>query len=353
MTDLIRSAALTHYAEVAQSVGLNPAEMLRKVGLPQTTLKGADLGIAVSGARQLLEVSAAAAGIDDFGLRLAERSGLPILGPVALVVREQPTVGAAMDALARYVHISSETLRLRIERQGPVVRVVRTLTGRPGPAPQSAQFAIGIGCRILSAFLGDMWRPLEIQFSHPAPRDRASYRRFFGCTVTFDADADVILCPAADFERPIATADAAIARYAENFLKTIAARPAAMDDKVRELIAALLPTGLCSIERIAEHLLCDRRTIHRRLALCGTTFSELVDTERTDLVVRLLGDRNRPLPEVAELLGFSAQSAMARWFRGKFGCSMRQWRAGVRPVLPAEVKQMLDAGRARAGDLQG
>jgi AraC-like DNA-binding protein len=35
------------------------------------------------------------------------------------------------------------------------------------------------------------------------------------------------------------------------------------------------------------------------------------------------------------LLGFSAQSAMARWFRGRFGCSISQWRAddGQRAAL--------------------
>jgi AraC-like DNA-binding protein len=32
-------------------------------------------------------------------------------------------------------------------------------------------------------------------------------------------------------------------------------------------------------------------------------------------------------------LGFSAQSAMARWFRGRFGCTITEWRKGVRPPL--------------------
>jgi AraC-like DNA-binding protein len=30
------------------------------------------------------------------------------------------------------------------------------------------------------------------------------------------------------------------------------------------------------------------------------------------------------------LLGFSAQSVMARWFRARFGCSISQWRSGDR-----------------------
>ena len=46
--------------------------------------------------------------------------------------------------------------------------------------------------------------------------------------------------------------------------------------------------------------------------------------------MRLVEDGNRPLKEIAGLLGFSAQSALARWFRGRFGCSITDWRGGGR-----------------------
>ena len=36
--------------------------------------------------------------------------------------------------------------------------------------------------------------------------------------------------------------------------------------KVRELIWMMLSSGNCSVERVAEHLGVDRRTVHRRLA---------------------------------------------------------------------------------------
>ena len=46
--------------------------------------------------------------------------------------------------------------------------------------------------------------------------------------------------------------------------------------------------------------------------------------------MRLVEDGDRQLKEIAGVLGFSAQSAMARWFRGRFGCSITQWRSGDR-----------------------
>ena len=331
MTDLIRSACLTHFADVARSVGIDPAKMLKSVGLPARSLTDPDIRIPSGSVGRLLEASAAAAGIDDFGLRLAERGGLPNLGPVALVVREQATVGAALDVLARYIHIHNESVRVRIVRQDDLVLFAPTLVlSRPVPVRQSVELLIGVSYRILSAFLGPGWRPSDVHFAHPAPRNRKTYRRFFACNVAFGAETDAILCPATDMDRPMPSANASMARYAQSFVETIAARSPDIDGKVRELIVALLPTGRCSLDRVAEHLGCDRRTVHRRLACRGTTFSEILDQQRAALVVRLVEDRNRSLPAVAELLGFSGQSALVRWFRDRFGCSITDWRTNPR-----------------------
>jgi AraC-like DNA-binding protein len=329
MVDLIRAACLTHYADVARSVGIDPAKMLKSVGLPGRGLADPDIKIPGGGVRRLLEASAAAAKIDDFGLRLAERGGLSNLGPVALVVREQATVGAAVEALSRYIHIHNESIRLRIERESDTVVIAPVLIlGRPEPARQSAELLVGVAYRILSAFLGSGWRPLDVHFAYPAPRNRDIYRRFFNCNVAFGAEFDAIICPAIDMVRSMAPpeSNASMARYAQSYVEALAARSSTREGKVRELVAALLPTGRCSLVRVAQHLGCDGRTVQRWLAEHGKSFSEVLDAERSEMAVRLVEDRNRSLPAVAELLGFSAQSALARWFKERFGCSITQWR---------------------------
>jgi AraC-like DNA-binding protein len=332
MTDLIRSACLTHFATVAQSVGIDPKKMLRRARLPLACLNDQNMRIAVSGVRRLLEASAAASGVDEFGLRMAERGGLSNLGPVALVVREQATVGAAIETLARYIHIHDEAMRLAIEQQDGVVTIVLLLRGGHQRATrQSTEMALGRVHRVICTLFDGDWRPLEVHFVHSAPRNRKYYRYFFGCSVTFDSDFDAILCAASDMDRPIPTAHPLIAHYVQSRVEAIGVRPENWDDKVSELVRSLLPGGQCTIERVAEHFACDRRTIHRHLSDYGTSFSAILDAQRADLLMRLIEDGNRPLAGITELLGFSAQSAMSRWFRGRFGCSMTQWRNGIRP----------------------
>jgi AraC-like DNA-binding protein len=337
LADLIRSACLTHYAEVARSLGLEPLKMLRKARLPPACLDQQDMRIAVSGVRRLLEASAVESGAPEFGLRMAERGGLTNLGPVALIVREQATVGAALESLSRYIHIHHEAMQLRTELRDGVVTIAISLRGGHPRAPrQSMEMALGSVHRVIRYLFDGDWRPLEVHFAHSAPANRGYYRHFFGCDVIFDSDFDAILCAASDMDRPIAAADPLMARYAQSRVEAIDTRPANWDDKVSELVRALLPDGHCTIERVAEHFGCDRRTIHRHLLERGTSFSQILDTQRAGLIERLIEDGNRPLADIAELLGFSAQSAMARWFRGRFGCSITQWRSGIRPEeLPA------------------
>jgi AraC-like DNA-binding protein len=106
-----------------------------------------------------------------------------------------------------------------------------------------------------------------------------------------------------------------------------------MVTRVRELIEHLLPTGRCSIAQVARSLGVDRRTVHRRLAESGETFSSLVTVVRVELAERLVPNSRRSLTEIAVQLGFSEPSAFSRWFRGQFGCSPKEWRiwmSGVR-----------------------
>ena len=47
----------------------------------------------------------------------------------------------------------------------------------------------------------------------------------------------------------------------------------------------MLPLGRCSVEKVAQHLGVDRRTVHRHLARRGETFSSLVDLDALEQAV--------------------------------------------------------------------
>src|SRR4029077_15740521 len=143
-------------------------------------------------------------------------------------------------------------------------------------------------------------------------------------------------CRSADLDAAVPAPDAKMARYAQQYLDTIAAcRKSTMTANVRECIYTMLPSGLCSADKVAARLGVDRRTVHRHLAREGQTFSSVMDSVRAELVTRYIENRDRPLASVAELLGFSALSAFSRWFKTQFGCSVSEWRSNADAGLKA------------------
>ena len=336
MTDFIRSAGLSYYPDVARSVGLDPKYMMRKARLPLAVLDKPDTPLAVASLRRLLEMSAEVSGAEDFGLRLAEHGGLTNFGAVGLIVREQATVGEAIEAFSRFIHVHHDGMKLDVARDKQTVTLTLHLRGRQPTAPrQSIDVALGSIHRIIRSLFNSDWRPLEVRLHYPPPRDRKRYQEFFGGRVIFNAEADAILLSAHDMERRIPSAHPLIASYLRKRIEAIESRPASWDEKVDEVVRILLASGDCTVERVAEHLACTRRTIHRHLAASGTSFSAILEAQRTDLVTQLIEDPGRPLADIAAQLGFSAQSAMARWFRSHFGCTITDWRKGVRPPTRA------------------
>ena len=270
--------------------------------------------------RRLLEASAERSGVEAFGLLMVEARRLSNLGPLGLLVREQPTLRLAIEAFARYGRRVNEALLFAIEDAGSVVVLREELiVGDAGPVRQSTELVIGVAFQMLRALLGPDWRPRRVCFAHDAPAERSVHERVFGRNVEFGHDFNGIVCARADLDLPNPNADTELAKYARNLLEaSLAGSADDMSREVREQIVMLLGTGPCTVERVAQHMGVDRRTIHRRLASEQQTFSGIVDTVRRELAERYLKDRNRSLAEVSSLLGFAAPSGFSRWYRKQF-----------------------------------
>jgi AraC-like DNA-binding protein len=310
---LIRAAMLTGYADLARQLSLDP-RLPEQAGVPAAALRDPDLRIPASAAGRLL--AAAGRADETFGLRLAEGRRLSNLGPVALIVREQPTLGAAIAALARYIRLHNEALGVRVVRADGTVLIEPLFGDARRAGRQAVELVMGVLVRLVRSLAGPAWRPLRVTLPHGPPRDGTVHRRVFGPDVEFGAELACLVVDARDLDRPIASADPVLAAQVTAFVDELMDRAEpAFPAQVRELARALLPTGQCTVERVAQHLGVDRRTVHRRLAAEGQTFSGLVQALRVLQARRLLAAGGRSLTEMSEMLGFSALSAFSRWRR--------------------------------------
>ncbi|RMI29014.1 AraC family transcriptional regulator [Nocardia stercoris] len=328
MKPLARYGALHGYVELGRSLGMDPVALLRESGLDPAGLSLQDRWAPAAAIAELLERSATAADCADFGLRLAERRRFANLGPLSLVIREEPDVRSAVAVMARHEDMYNEALHTRVTEQNGLATIRLTLdVGQPGDTRQSAELAVGVLHGLLAGFLGPGWQPVEVRFTHSAPPDLRAHHRVFGPRVTFEQDFNGILTYTTDLDAPNAMADPQLRTYTQRLLDPVRPdRAASTSGRVRELIELLLPTGRCSVEQVARSLGVDRRTVHRRLAAEGETFSSLLDTTRAELARHMVANPRRSLTETAGLLGFSAPGNFSRWFRAHHGCSPAEWR---------------------------
>jgi AraC-like DNA-binding protein len=321
MTRFTRAGSLSNFYEVARKAGLDGERMLRESGLPRDCMTEPDMMIPMEPVCELLEAAAERSGVEAFGLQLAESRKVSNMGPLGMFAREQPTLREAIAALSHYARLLNEALVLTLE-EGEDVAVLREqlIVGHAGSVRQSTELAVGVVFQMLRVFLGADWKPRRVCFMHGAPVERAVHARFFGRDVLFDQDFNGIVCSQRDLTAVNPHADPTMARYARKLLESRQAdETSELSTQVRQLVVMQLSSGRCTIDRVAQMLRVDRRTIHRRLVLEGHTFSAIMDAVRRELATRYLADRKRTLAETAALLGFAAPSGFSRWYKHQFG----------------------------------
>ena len=103
----------------------------------------------------------------------------------------------------------------------------------------------------------------------------------------------------------------------------------------------MLKSGTCSVGRVAKQLGVDRRTLNRRLASEGRSYSSVLDTVRTDMVASFVEHAQRPLNEIAGLLGFLGAERILSLVKEPFRTE-RIGMAGRQPPIRAPLRAWWD-----------
>jgi AraC-like DNA-binding protein len=332
MRPCVRSATLDGYVHLARSLGLDPIGLMTSVGLDVADLAAPEKWIPAGDVATLLQLSADRSGHEDFGLLLAGRRRLSTLGPLSVVLSQEPDLRSALRLLNGYERSYNEALHLRLDEANGLATIRLWLEfGEPVPVRQSLDLATAALHGIIRELLGRGWEPLSVCFAHPRPATLDAYHEVFGARLTFDHSFTGLVFIADQLDARNTMSDPLLQPYARQFLESMPApRGATVPDQVRELVDVFLPLGRCSTLQVARSLGVTQRTLHRRLAGEQESFSSIVNATRAAWAERYLANDRYTLTEVSELLGFTAPSAFSRWFHQRFGVTPTQWRAMAR-----------------------
>ena len=154
--------------------------------------------------------------------------------------------------------------------------------------------------------------------------------RFVGTKVEFGAHTDEFALNVDARELPLIHADPylnnILLKYCEAGLVDRRGNVSQLRTRVENAISSLLPHGRVVVDDVARSLGTSKRTLARKLADEGLSFTEILQQLRRDLAVRYLDDRGLQVSKIAWLLGFHDVSAFThackRW-TGKTPSQMR------------------------------
>lgn len=329
MSGLVPSRGLAGCATLIEELGGSPDALARAAGLPPRALLDHDLPLEAEAATQLLEIAARELGTPDFGLRLARRQGMQILGPLWTLARSAPTVRQALADLVDNFALYASAMAIGLVEEGGALVLRYDIRVSEGfPTKQAAELGLALVCQELRGILGPAWRPLAVQFRHSAPTDTRSHRAVFGPAFAFSQDRDALVLDRATADAPMRVGGERVRGFIQRGVRYNRAYERQREATRTELtVRALLPFGRFDLTAVAHELGLAPRTLQARLTREGETFQGVLDQVRLELSIRYLLSSDLRAGEIAELLGFTDSSAFTRFMKLKTAKTPRAWRS--------------------------
>lgn len=323
MTALVRAGSLQGYIALMQSLRCEPDELLSRHRIAPDVLADEDALISLRSGMQLMEASAIETGCPDFGLRLSRLQDISVLGPLAIVLQNAATVRKAWDYVARHIFVQTPGLVVTVHDQSSLIAgsVEISLELRLPRLPaqrQTIDLCLGDLHHITQLMAGPGYKLHAVSLPHTPIAPLDDYKRFFNAAIHCDQPRAALHLSPETLATDLRGANPALRQIAEDYLDRHFRSP---DESVSARVRLALRRTLGTKVDVAHLLAIHPRTLQRYLAVEGANFETLREEARKEAALHYLRQTEIPLGQVADLVGFSEQSALARSCRRWFGAT--------------------------------
>lgn len=313
-----------------ESRGLDGRPLLREVGLDPSLVREPRARYPFARVAAAWGRAAKLAGDPHLGLHVAKFYRATDFHGLAVVFLASQNLGTALERLVRYHAVVNTALRLRLVKGAAKVDLTASAMDVDDDARRVVEDS-------RTAILLDLCRsgadgpldPMEVAFTYPRPANETEHAAIFRCPLVFGAAEWRISFRPVDLERPFLASNRDLARSNDQVLARMV-ESLSHDDLVSRVKMAMvdaLPSGTPTEEGIAKVVSMSSRSLQRRLAEEGTSFTALLAVVRRELAEQYVGDPSIPVTEISYMLGFSDVSSFSRAFKrwtGKSPAASRQ-----------------------------
>jgi AraC-like DNA-binding protein len=317
------------YTVALRSLGVDPAALLQKAGLPPTLWTE---GRGMVTTEQFFSIWRSLGHLSDdpaIGFKVLDAFPLEQHPPASLAAFHARTFRDGLQRLSRYKLLCCGSEEMRIVPRKDETSVEFQWPLAEGDAPDLLLDVSFASMLLMGRHgTGRPVSPLRVELTRPA-RHRAVYEARYGALVSFAARRDAIVFRSADLDLPFKTYNAALLDMLVPQLekernrikagKTVASRVTWV---LRQLLAGTRP----EVGEVAKELGMSRRTLQRRITAEGTNFRDLLMEARRQLARHYLSQPEIGTNEAAFLLGFEDTNSFYRAFRGWENATPGKWR---------------------------
>lgn len=328
----VRIAPTMSVPSLLEDLGVDPAVLLAEFGLKPAHFDDPDQSIPFGIRSALLGRCAEAARCGHFGLMVGLRGSTSVFGAVGFLMQSARDVRSALAVGTHHfrLHNPGVSLDCRESRSHCVFSYTILDDGGTGDE-QTLDMAIAGMFKVMRNLCGYHWQPVEVRLAHARPRDVAPFRKFFQAPLVFDAEESALVFHSHWLEQSLATADPLLHLFMQQHVQDVeAALGEDLPERLRRLLPALVVRGQATAPAAARRLGVGVRTLNRRLAEAGTSFSGVHEESRYAIARQLLGNTRMPAGQIAARLGYANASAFTRAFRRWSGVTPVAWRASRR-----------------------
>jgi AraC-like DNA-binding protein len=326
------SGSITRLAYAkAKEAGVDLHPLLKKVGLTLREIEDPAVRLRVRDQIGFLNLAAGALNDDFLGFHLAQQPDLRQIGLLYYVAASSEMMSEALRRAARYGSIVNEGVSLKyLDGRDVGIKFDYVGVGRHLDRHQ-IEFFMTLLVRLCRQLTGLRLVPTRVSFTHRRDSSSPELAEFFGSSSEFGATVDEVVFAPTIKQMPVLGADPYLNKIlvadCEEALSRRPTKRGSFRSSVENTIVPLLPHGTARADEIARRLGVSQRTFARRLSLEGLTFSDILESLRSDLAERYLSDEDLSISQIAWLLGYREVSALTHAFKRWTGKTPREARS--------------------------
>jgi AraC-like DNA-binding protein len=264
------------------------------------------------------------------GLPSALAHAIPFgaFGALDYLVGSADTVAGCCESAQLHFAMVAIDLGLEIESLEGGAHALRVRALAPMPV-QALEFTLAAMFSRLRYVSGRTFMPQLLGLPLARPPSDAVRARLFGLSPVYGHPCAEMLIDTATWRLPTQSADPFLHATLKGMaaqLQLVQSNDSTLERALRARLREALAQGHADAARMAELLGVSERTLQRRLADIGRSFSDVVEDFRREEAARLLASPGLPLVEVASRLGYAEQTSFTRAFRRWTGTTPGAWR---------------------------